>query len=166
MAEITLHGNIFSTTGDLPKIGAIAPGFKLTKNDLSEVTLKEFAEKKVVFNIFPSLDTPVCATTVRTFNKKASDLKDTIVLCISKDLPFAQARFCGAEGLDRVTTLSAFRTGKFGKDYGVEIIDGPLASLFARAIIVLDEDGKVIYKELVKEVAQEPNYDDALKALG
>ena len=165
MAEITLNGEAFQTIGDLPKLDTTAPHFKLTQNDLSEAALKDYKGKTIILNIFPSIDTPVCATSVRAFNQRASNLPDSVVLCISKDLPFAQARFCGAEGLDNVVTLSDFRTGEFGKAYGVTIKNGPLASLFARAVIVIDKDGKVIYEELVKEIAQEPNYDAALNAM-
>ncbi len=164
MAEVTLNGNSFNTIGELPEINSSALDFTLVKNDLSDVNLNDFAGKTVVLNIFPSLDTPVCAVSVRTFNQKAAELKDTVVLCISKDLPFAQARFCGAEGIENVITLSDFRTGDFGKKYGVTISDGPLAELFARAVVVI-KNGKVIYRELVKEISQEPNYDKALKAI-
>lgn len=165
MADITLNGNSFSTVGCLPELNSAAPDFKLTKNDLTETTLKDYLGKTIILNIFPSLDTPVCAVSVRTFNQKASNLKDSVVLCISKDLPFAQARFCGSEGLDNVVTLSDFRTGCFGKEYGITISNGPLAGLFARAVIILDKNGKVIYRELIEEVSQEPNYEAALKIL-
>ena len=164
MATVTLNGNSFNTIGELPEINSAAPNFTLVKNDLSETALKDFEGKTVVLNIFPSLDTPVCAVSVRTFNQKAANLKNTIVLCISKDLPFAQARFCGAEGIENVITLSDFRTGEFGRTYGVTISNGPLAELFARAVVVIKE-GKIMYKELVKEISQEPNYDKALKAI-
>ena len=165
MTKVTLNGKAFNTIGNLPKVGTKAPGFKLTKNDLSETELNDYAGKTVILNIFPSIDTPVCATSVRTFNKEASELKNTVVLCISKDLPFAQARFCGGEGLDNVIALSDFRTGKFGKEYGIEITEGPLSSLLARVVIILNKNKEVIYKELVKEISQEPNYEAALNAL-
>ncbi len=165
MAQITLQGNAINTIGDLPKVGTQAPDFKLVKNDLSISSLADYKGKKVVLNIFPSLDTGTCAASVRRFNQEAAKLKDTVVLCISKDLPFAQARFCGAEGLKDVHTLSDFRTGEFGKAYGLEIADGPLAALESRAVIVIDENGKVIYTQQVSEIVDEPNYDKALAAL-
>jgi len=165
MAKITFKGNPVATIGDLPKAGAPAPDFTLVKNDLSPATRKDFAGKNVVLNIFPSIDTSVCATSVRTFNQKAAGLPNTVVLCVSKDLPFAQKRFCGAEGIDKVQTLSSFRGPDFGKDYGVTMTDGPLAGLFARAIVVIDTAGKVTYTELVKEIAQEPDYQKALAAV-
>jgi thiol peroxidase len=165
MAQITLKGNPINTSGNLPKTGSAAPQFSLVKNDLSEIKLADLVGKKVVLNIFPSLDTPVCAVSVRKFNEQASSLKNAVVLCISKDLPFAQARFCAAEGLEKVIPLSAFRSETFGEAYGVNIVDGPLAGLFGRAIVVVDEKGQVAYTELVPEIAQEPNYEAALKAL-
>ena len=152
--------------GDLPEVGAQAPDFKLTAGDLSDVTLENYAGKKLVLNIFPSLDTDVCAASVRRFNEEAAGLDNTDVLCISKDLPFAQSRFCGAEGLDNVTTLSCFRYRTFGDNYGVRIVDGPIAGLMARAIVVIDEGGKVIYTEQVPEIVQEPDYASALVAVG
>jgi thioredoxin-dependent peroxiredoxin len=164
MAKITFKGSPVATIGDLPKTGAPAPDFKLVKNDLGTLSKQDFAGKTVVLNIFPSIDTSVCATSVRKFNQKAADLDDTIVLCISKDLPFAQKRFCGAEGIEKVLTLSSFRPPDFGKDYGVTMTDGPLAGLFARSVVVLGKDGKVVYTELVPEITQEPNYDKALAA--
>jgi len=164
MASITLKGNPVHTSGDLPKVGAPAPNFKLVRNDLSEVSLETFAGKKKVLSIFPSIDTPVCATAVRTFNQKAAAAGNAVVLNISADLPFALKRFCGAEGIDKVETLSAFR-GEFSKDYGVRIADSPLAGLCARAIVVLDEQNKVVYTEQVPEITQEPNYEKALAAL-
>lgn len=166
MAEITLKGNPIHTSGDLPAVGSDAPAFTLVHTDLSELALADQAGKKVVLNIFPSIDTPVCATSVRSFNEKASEHADAVVLCISRDLPFAQARFCGAEGLARVTSLSAFRDHAFADAYGVGIVDGPLAGLFARAIVVIDAGGKVVHTELVPEIAQEPDYDAAIAALG
>lgn len=165
MATITLGGNAINTTGNLPKNGEKAPDFKLTKNDLSIASLEDFAGKKLVLNIFPSIDTGTCAASVRKFNEKASSLANTNVLCISRDLPFAQKRFCGAEGLENVINLSDFNNGKFGKDYGLEIVDGPLAGLHSRAVVVLDENGVVKYSEQVAEIADEPNYDAALSAL-
>lgn len=163
MATITLKGTPWHTNGELPKVGQKAPSFKLTKNDLTEVTLADFSGKKVVLNIFPSIDTPVCATSVRKFNERAASLKNAVVLCVSKDLPFAQKRFCGSEGIEKVISVSAFRDETFGKSYGVQITDGPLAGLFARAVVVVDETGKVAYTELVPEIAQEPNYEACLR---
>ncbi|NQU31951.1 MAG: thiol peroxidase [Bacteroidetes bacterium] len=165
MAQITLKGNAINTIGNLPKVGSIAPGFTLVKNDLSSGSLSDYKGKKVVLNIFPSLDTGTCAASVRRFNQEASKLDNTVVLCISKDLPFAQARFCGAEGLKDVINMSDFRTGEFGKAYGVEIADGPLAGLESRSVVVIDEEGKVIYTEQVPEIIDEPDYDKALAAL-
>lgn len=164
MAEITLKGNKINTIGNLPQTGSKID-FQLTGNDLSTKTLADFQGQKVVLNIFPSLDTATCAASVRRFNAEASKLENTVVLCISKDLPFAQARFCGAEGLDKVHTLSDFRSGNFGKNYGVEIVDGPLAALHSRAVVILDEEGKVTYSQQVPEIVDEPNYEAALKAL-
>ena len=165
MATITLKGNVIHTLGELPAVGTKAPDFELVKNDLSKATLKDFLGPRLVLNIFPSLDTSTCATSVREFNKKAASLKNTKVLCISRDLPFAQARFCGAEGINNVITLSDFVTGAFGKNYHLEIIDGPLAGLLSRSVIVLDENGKVIYNEQVPEIVNEPNYQAALNVL-
>ena len=165
MAKITLKGNPFKTSGNLPKIGKNAPKFSLIKADLSKAKLKEFKGSKLILNIFPSLDTGTCAASVRRFNKEASELENTKVLCISRDLPFAQARFCGAEGLENVITLSDFSKGKFGKSYGLTIKDGPLANLHSRAIVILNEEGEVTYTEQVSEIVDEPNYEAALKAL-
>ncbi|MBJ2175724.1 thiol peroxidase [Aureibaculum algae] len=165
MAAITLKGNSIHTTGELPKVGAQAPDFKLVKTDLSESTLSDYKGSNVILNIFPSVDTGTCAASVRHFNKEASELKNTKVLCISRDLPFAQARFCGAEGIENVINLSDFATGDFGKDYGLTISDGPLAHLHSRAVIILDASGKVIYEEQVPEIVDEPNYKAALEAL-
>jgi thiol peroxidase len=165
MAQITLGGNPVHTSGSLPEIGSKAPEFELVKIDLSTTTLADFAGTKVVLNIFPSIDTPTCATSVRTFNAKASALENTKVLCISRDLPFAQKRFCGVEGLENVINLSDFKSGAFGKNYGLEITDSVLAGLHARAVIVIDENGTVKHAELVTEIANEPNYDAALEAL-
>ncbi|GAB7256354.1 thiol peroxidase [uncultured Polaribacter sp.] len=165
MADITLKGNAINTIGNLPKIGSKASNFSLKTVDLSEKTLADFKGKKVVLNIFPSVDTGTCATSVREFNKKASELENTVVLCISKDLPFAQARFCGAEGIDNVVMLSDFANGSFGKDYELDIANGPLANLHSRAVVILDEEGTVIYTEQVSEIVDEPNYEAALKAI-
>ncbi len=165
MAQITLKGNPIQTIGELPKVGTAAPDFKLVKSDLSEKTLADYKGVKLVLNIFPSLDTGTCAASVRRFNAEAGKLENTKVLCISKDLPFAQSRFCGAEGLANVETLSDFRYGTFAKDYGVEITTGPLAALESRAIVIIDEAGKVIYTQQVPEIVDEPDYDKALAAL-
>ncbi len=165
MAQITLQGNPINTIGTLPATGSKALDFELTKNDFSKATLDSYKGKKIVLNIFPSIDTGVCATSVRQFNKMASTMDNTQVLCISKDLPFAQARFCGAEGIDNVETLSDFTTGKFGKDYNLEIADGPLASLHSRCVVVINENQEVVYTEQVPEIGQEPNYEKALEYL-
>ena len=166
MATITFKGQPIKTSGDMPKIGAIAPDFTLTKTDLSEVSLRDFSGKRVVLNVFPSLDTGVCAASVRRFNAEAEKLDNTVVLCISFDLPFAQSRFCGAEGLKNVLTLSAFRHREFADRFGLMMTEGPLSGLLARAVLVLDEQGKILYEEQVPEIAQEPNYEAALHALG
>lgn len=166
MANITLKGNTVATIGELPAVGKNAPGFTLTKTDLSECGLTDLSGKKVVLNIFPSVDTPVCAASVRKFNKTASSNEDTVVLCVSADLPFAHSRFCEIDGLKDVISCSVFRNPDFGKDYGVTIVDGPLAGLLSRAIVIIDADGKVIYNEQVPEITQEPDYDTALSALG
>ncbi len=165
MSKITLKGNEFNTSGSLPTIGSQAKDFKVIANDLSVKTLEDYKGFKVVMNIFPSLDTGTCAASVRRFNKEASELENTKVLCISRDLPFAQARFCGAEGLDNVITLSDFQRGTFGQDYGLEILDGPLAGLHSRSVVVLDETGKVTYTQQVPEIVDEPNYEEVLKNL-
>jgi thiol peroxidase len=165
MAQVTLGGNPINTNAGLPAVGSKASDFNLTTTDLADVSLKDYAGKKVILNIFPSLDTPVCANSVRKFNAEANNLENTAVLCISADLPFAQKRFCGAEGLEKVIPLSALRNRDFGKDYGVEIVDGPLAGVFARAIVVLDGDGTVTYTQLVPEIKEEPNYEEALAAV-
>ena len=165
MAAITLGGNPIHTNGTLPETGKAAPSFELTQSDLTTTTLAHFKGRKLVLNIFPSLDTGVCATSIRKFNEKAAGLENTSVLCISRDLPFAQARFCGAEGLDNVISLSDYKDGSFGRDYGVMIEDSAFAQLHARAIVVINEDGQVVYTEQVPEVGQEPNYDAALKSL-
>src|ERR1700761_1912567 len=163
MAQITMRGNPINTVGELPAVGSTAPSFTLTGSDLAPVSSDQFSGKPVLLNIFPSVDTPVCATSIRTFNERAA-ASGLSVLCVSKDLPFAQKRFCGAEGIDNVMTASAFRDS-FGEDYGVLIADGPMAGLLARAIVVIGADGNVAYEELVPEIAQEPNYDAALEAV-
>jgi len=165
MSKITLHGAAFKTIGKLPKVGKKAPKFKLVKNDLSKAKLKDYKGARLILNIFPSIDTGTCATSVRTFNEKASALENTKVLCISRDLPFAQARFCGAEGIENVETLSDFSKGTFGKNYGLTIKSGPLSNLHSRAIVVIDENQKILYTEQIKEIADEPNYDAALAVL-
>lgn len=165
MATITLGGNPIQTSGELPKVGTKATDFALVKNDLSTVTLADFAGSRLVLNIFPSIDTGTCATSVRKFNEKASQLDNTKVLCISRDLPFAQKRFCGAEGIENAISLSDFKTGRFGQDYGLEMIDGALNGLHARVVIVLNENGIILYAEQVAEIADEPNYDNALAVL-
>jgi thiol peroxidase len=164
MAQITFKGTPIRTIGELPAKGSVAPNFTLVKQDLSETVLSDYKGKRLVLNIFPSIDTGVCAISVRKFNEKAAVLKNTVILCVSMDLPFAQSRFCGAEGIKNVITASAFRSA-FGDHFDVTIADGPLAGLFSRAVVVIDEKGKVIYAEQVPEIAQEPNYDAALAAL-
>ncbi|MGS2719088.1 thiol peroxidase [Paraglaciecola aestuariivivens] len=164
MATVTLKGNAFNTLGALPKVGDNAPDFSLVKVDLSSISLQDFSGKKLVLNIFPSVDTDVCATSIRTFNKEASELDNTHILCVSADLPFAAARFCGAEGIENVATGSSFRS-TFGQDYGVEFADGPLAGLLSRSVVVINEQGKVVYTEQVPETTDEPNYAAALAAL-
>jgi len=163
MAKITLKGNPINTIGELPKVGEQARNFTLTKSDLSRITLNDFKGQRLILNIFPSLDTGTCAASVRYFNKAAASLRNTKVLCISRDLPFAQARFCGAEGIENVITLSDFATGEFGKNYGLQIIDGPLQSLFSRVVIIIDESGEIIYTEQVPEISNEPNYAKVLE---
>ena len=165
MAAITLGGNPIHTSGELPKIGSKLADFKLVQNDLSIADLSTFAGKKLVLNIFPSIDTGICATSVRKFNESASNLANTTVLCISRDLPFAHKRFCGAEGLENVINLSDFQDGTFGKNNGLEILDGPLAGLHSRVVIIVDENGVVTHTEQVGEIAKEPNYESALDAL-
>lgn len=162
---VTLGGNPIQVGGTLPKAGATAPAFQLVAKDLSDVSLAAFAGKRKVLNIFPSVDTPTCAMSVRKFNAQASQLNNTVVLCISADLPFAQSRFCGAEGLDNVQTLSTMRGREFMQNYGVAIESGPLTGLTARAVVVLDENNHVLHSELVSEIKNEPNYDAALAAL-
>ncbi len=165
MSQITLKDKKVNTYGSLPEVGEKAPHFELVRSDLSAATLKDFKGKRLILNIFPSIDTNVCATSVRNFNEKVSTLKNTDVLCISRDLPFAQKRFVDDSGLKNVTNLSDFRQGDFGKDYGVEMMDGPMAGLLSRAVIVLDEEGKVIHTQQVPDISQEPDYLAALKPL-
>lgn len=165
MTQVTLHGTPVQVDGQLPQVGQQAPAFTLVGADLADVSLASLTGKRKVLNIFPSVDTPTCATSVRTFNASASKLDNTVVLCISADLPFAQARFCGAEGLDNVVNLSTMRGAEFLKDYGVAIADGPLTGVAARAVVVLDEDDKVLHNELVAEIGDEPNYEAALAVL-
>jgi thioredoxin-dependent peroxiredoxin len=166
MAIITFKGNTVHTAQDLPAIGSQVSDFKVVKADLSEISLSDFAGKQVVLNIFPSIDTGICAMSVRKFNEMAAGKANTVVLCISQDLPFALKRFCGAEGIENIVTASDFRYGSFDAAYGVKMMDGPLAGLLSRAVVVLDEAGKVIYTEQVPEIAQEPNYEAALAVLG
>jgi len=165
MATITLKGNEIHTNGDLPAIGSQAPDFHLVDADLNDVRLADYAGKKKLLNIVPSLDTPVCATSTRRFNEEANGRDNTVVLVVSADLPFAMGRFCSTEGLQNVVPLAMMRSRNFAKDYGVLIEDGPLAGITARAIVVIDENDKVVYTELVPEIAQEPDYDQALAAL-
>lgn len=165
MAKITLKGNPVNTSGNLPAKGSNAPEFVLVKSDLSNLSLSELKGKKLILNIFPSLDTSVCATSVRKFNQMAAGKANTTVLAISKDLPFAHGRFCTTEGIVNVTTLSGFRDSAFGKAYGIDIVDGPLAGVYGRSVVVIDEKGKVKYTELVPEITHEPDYDSALAAL-
>ena len=164
MTDITLDGTPVHIHGSLPTVGTKAPGFTLVGNDLSPIALADFAGSRLILNIFPSVDTGICATSVRTFNERAAGLENTKVLCISRDLPFAQARFCGAEGIENVTVASDFRT-TFGEDYGVTMITGPLEGLLARAVIGLDEKGNVTHSQLVPEIKQEPDYEAAIAAL-
>lgn len=165
MATVTLKGNEIHTLGTLPANGSAAPDFQLTKNDLSSASLSDYSGKKVVLNVFPSIDTGTCAQSVRQFNEEAAELDNTTVLCISKDLPFAQARFCGAEGIKNVEMLSDFRDGNFGRAYNLTFSDGPLMPLHSRAVVVLNESGVVIYSEQVPEIVDEPDYKAALEAL-
>ena len=165
MTKITLQGNEIKTVGKLPKVGKKAPAFKLVGNDLSVSKLKDFKGKKVLLNITPSLDTGICAASLRKFNEEGAKLENTVVINVSKDLPFAQARFCGAEGIEDAITLSDFQTKKFGKKYGVTIKTGPMKGLLSRAVVAIDEKGKVIYTQQVPEIVEEPNYEAALEAL-
>lgn len=165
MAQITLQGNKINTNGTLPVVGSKAPDFNLVKTDLSETSLKDYKGKRIVLNIFPSLDTAVCATSVRKFNAEVSKLANTVVLCISKDLPFAHSRFCTTEGLKNVIPASEFRNNAFSDAYKVRLIDGPLAGLLSRAVVVINEVGNIVYTEQVPEITQEPDYDSAVKSL-
>lgn len=165
MSTVTLGGNLVNVAGDFVKVGDTVADFELVGADLGAVKLSDFAGKRKILNIFPSIDTGICATSVRVFNQKASDLADTVVLCISGDLPFAQARFCGAEGIDNVKVGSVFRNADVAKNLGVAMTDGALAGLTARAVVVLDADNKVLHSELVPEIKQEPNYEQALAVL-
>ena len=166
MAKITLKGNECSTSGELPAVGSKLPAFSLVGEGLNELTNGDFEGKYVVFNIFPSIDTPVCATSVKTFNEKVASLDNAKVACVSMDLPFAFKRFCGAEGIEGVVIASDFRGRKFGQDFGCQIVDGPLAGLYARAIVVANPEGEIVHTELVGEIADEPNYEAALAKLG
>ncbi len=166
VTSVTLKGNPIKVDGDLPKAGGAAPDFTLTSGDLAEVSLKDFAGKRKVLNIFPSIDTPTCATSTRKFNEAAGKLTNTVVLCVSGDLPFAAKRFCAAEGLANVAHLSTFRNPGFLKAWGVAMAEGPLVGLTARAVVVLDENNKVLHSQMVPEIGQEPDYDSALKVLG
>jgi thiol peroxidase len=165
MASITLDGNPINTSGEIPKIGTKAHGFTLVNSKLSEITLQNFAGHQLLLNIFPSVETGVCSAAVRKFNQIASGLSNTKVLCISRDLPFAQSRFCASEGLENVINLSDFKTGQFGKDYGLEITEGIFGGLHSRVVLIVDEIGTIVYAEQVPEIATEPNYEAALAAL-
>lgn len=159
MATVTFKGSPIQTNGNLPAVGTQAPDFKLVTSTLSEISLGDYKGKRIILNIFPSIDTGVCATSVRNFNKWASENENVVVICVSKDLPFAAGRFCGAEGLDKVITASDFRYNNFATDYGVLLLDGPLAGLMARSVVAIDENGKVVYNQLVPEIVEEPVYD-------
>lgn len=165
MAQIKLRGNPTTTAGELPKKGENAPDFKLTKSDLSDTTLADYQGKRLVINIFPSIDTGICAASVRKFNKEAAALDDTVVLCVSKDLPYAHRRFCEAEGIDNVVTASELRDSSFSDAYHAKITSGPMAGLLSRSVVVVNSDGKVVYTEQVPEITQEPDYNRALAAL-
>lgn len=165
MATVTLKGNEIHTIGNLPKVGEVAPDFTLVKDDLSQLSKSDLKGKKVVLNIFPSIDTGTCAASTRKFNEAAASLENTAVVCISRDLPFAQKRFCGAEGIENVIMASDYQTGQFGKDFGVIFTDGPLNFLLSRSVVVLDEEGNVIYTEQVSETVEEPNYEAALASI-
>ncbi len=164
MATVTLRGNEIHTNGELPAVGSQAPDFTVTGGDLGDVSLSSLTGQKVILNIFPSLDTATCAASVRRFNEAAAGRQGTVVLCVSQDLPFAQNRFCGAEGIDNVKVASGFRSS-FTDDYGVRIVDGPMRGLAARSVVVLDENGTVVYNQLVPDIGQEPDYDSALAAV-
>ncbi len=159
MASVTFKGSPVKINGNLPEVGSQAPDFKLVGSGLNEINLSDYKGKKVVLNIFPSIDTGVCAASVRNFNKWASQNENTVVICVSKDLPFAQSRFCGAEGLENVITASDFRYNNFATDYGVLMLDGPLAGLMARSVVTIDENGNVAYNQLVPEIVEEPSYE-------
>ena len=165
MAETALKGNPVQTAGDLPEVGSAAPSFTVTGTDLAPISSESLSGQRVVLNIFPSVDTPTCATSVRTFNERAAEMDNTTVLCVSADLPFAQGRFCGAEGIENVKTGSTFKNAEFLADFGVGMVDGPLEGLCARAVVFLDESGNVFHQELVGEIADEPDYDAAINAL-
>lgn len=165
MATVTLKGNPVKTVGNLPAVGSSAPDFQLVKNDLSTVSLKDFEGKNLILNIFPSIDTGTCAASVRAFNQKAAALNNTVVLCVSRDLPFAQARFCGAEGIQNVETASDFRSGDFGKAYGLTFSEGPLLGLHSRAVVVINPKGQIAYTQQVDEIVDEPDYEPALAAI-
>ncbi|MDD2332192.1 MAG: thiol peroxidase [Candidatus Cloacimonetes bacterium] len=165
MATIKLKGNPINTIGSLPETGTMAPDFTLTAKDLSDHNIKDFLGKKIILNIFPSIDTAVCAMSVRRFNQELSALDSTIVLCISRDLPFAMGRFCAAEGLERVITLSEMRDDKFGRIYGLRIMDGPMAGLLARSVVVINPQGQIAYTELVPDIVLEPDYAQAIAAV-
>lgn len=164
MATTAIKGEPVQTSGELPAVGSTAPAFELAGSDLGSVTSQDFAGKRVILNVFPSVDTGVCAQSVREFNERAASLENTAVVCVSEDLPFAHARFCGAEGIENVTTGSAFRSS-FGEDFGLTQADGPMRGLLARAVVVLDENGKVLHTQLVDEITTEPDYDAAQAAL-
>lgn len=165
MSTITFKGSKVNTSGELPKVGNIAPDFILVKNDLTELSLKDFKGKNIILNIFPSLDTGVCAASVRRFNKDAAGMKNTVVLAVSADLPFASGRFCTAEGIENVVPASVFRNPEFAKNYGLLMIDGPLKGLLARAVIVINPQGKIEHVELVPEITQEPDYQSAIGSI-
>lgn len=165
MSQISFKGTTVNTAGSLPEVGSKAPEFSLTAADLSQKSLADYSGKRIVLNIFPSIDTGTCAMSVRTFNQKAASLENTVVLCISKDLPFAQGRFCAAEGLENVVTLSEYKDSNFSETYGVRFSDGPLQGLLSRSVVVIDEAGLVVYTEQVAETTEEPNYDAAIAAL-
>jgi len=166
MATVTLQGNTFNTNGNLPAVGSAAPDFNLVTKDLADVSLKNYAGKKKLISIVPSLDTGVCATSTKVFNERLGGRSDVVVLVVSADLPFAQGRFCGAEGINNAVTLSMMRSRNFAKDYGILMVDGPLAGITGRAVVVLDAGDKVVYTQLVPEITTEPDYDAAIKALG
>ncbi|MBC2840428.1 thiol peroxidase [Robiginitalea sp. SC105] len=165
MATVTLRGSLSHTTGDLPENGTLVPDARLTRRDLTGVRLSDYRGRKVLLNVFPSIDTSTCARSVREFNEKAAGIEGAVVLCISRDLPFAQSRFCGAEGIDKVEMLSDFKDGNFGKALGLEFADGPFEALHSRAVVVLDTHGRVVYSEQVPDISNEPDYQNALKAL-